>query len=339
MKPLNMKLPSELDLEAKGSYVTRRGHVGGLEDDEDKLEDVLFKLETSYGELDGPCDAATMKRRKRKPCANFYIKDEEGKIKKLEIKLWNLKVKGTDVLSYNQHFQELALIYSRMFPEEFDEDPIEFATELMDKKIHTFADRQAKNKRKLNEKLRSNHNQQQPFKRQNVARAYTAGPGEKKVYRGSKPLCPKCNYHHDGQCASKSTNCKRTSHLARDCRSPAAAGNNQRALGANQRVVTCFECGAQGYFKRDCLKLKNNNRGNQAGNGGATSKAYAVGNAGKNPDANVVTGTFLLNNRYASILFDTSADRSFVSTAFSSLIDIIPTALDNDYDVEQPAGK
>nr|GFD45434.1 reverse transcriptase domain-containing protein [Tanacetum cinerariifolium] len=52
------------------------------------------------------------------------------------------------------------------------------------------------------------------------------------------------------------------------------------------------------------------------------------GNAAGNPYSNVVTDTFLLNNRYASILFDTGVDRSFVSTAFSSLIDIIPTPLD-----------
>ncbi|GJW15629.1 putative reverse transcriptase domain-containing protein [Tanacetum coccineum] len=63
-------------------------------------------------------------------------------------------------------------------------------------------------------------------------------------------------------------------------------------------------------------------------------RAYAVGTAGTNPNSNVVTGTFLLNNRYASILFDTGADRSFVSTAFSSLIDITPTTLDHGYDVE-----
>ncbi|GKE91709.1 putative reverse transcriptase domain-containing protein [Tanacetum coccineum] len=50
--------------------------------------------------------------------------------------------------------------------------------------------------------------------------------------------------------------------------------------------------------------------------------------------ANVVMGMFLLNNRYASILFDTGADRSFVSTVFSSLIDIIPTTLDHGYDIE-----
>ncbi|GKG28699.1 putative reverse transcriptase domain-containing protein, partial [Tanacetum coccineum] len=80
-------------------------------------------------------------------------------------------------------------------------------------------------------------------------------------------------------------------------------------------------------------------RGNQAGSGGATTRAYAVGNAGKNSDANVVMGMFLLNNHYASILFDTGSDRSFVSTTFSSLIDIIPTALDYDYDVKLADGK
>ncbi|GKD76613.1 putative reverse transcriptase domain-containing protein [Tanacetum coccineum] len=120
-----------------------------------------------------------------------------------------------------------------------------------------------------------------PFKRQNVARAYIVGLGEKKVYEGLKPLCSKCNYHHDGQCAPRCNNCKKVGHLARDCRSTAATANNQRALGANQRAVTCFECGAQVHFKRDCPKLKNNNRGNQARNGGATTRAYAVGNAGK----------------------------------------------------------
>ncbi|GJU84739.1 putative reverse transcriptase domain-containing protein [Tanacetum coccineum] len=58
-----------------------------------------------------------------------------------------------------------------------------------------------------------------------------------------------------------------------------------------------------------------------------------------NPNSNVVTGTFLLNNYYASILFDTGADRSFVSTAFSYLIDIIPTTLDHLYDIELAGGK
>nr|GEV04026.1 putative reverse transcriptase domain-containing protein [Tanacetum cinerariifolium] len=95
-----------------------------------------------------------------------------------------------------------------------------------------------------------------------------------------------------------------------------------------------------GHFKKECPKLKNNNnRGNQVGNAKAQEKVYAVGKAGANSDNNVVTGTFLLNNRYASILFDTGADRSFVSTAFSSRIVITPTALDHNYNVELADGR
>ncbi|GKB19298.1 putative reverse transcriptase domain-containing protein [Tanacetum coccineum] len=86
-------------------------------------------------------------------------------------------------------------------------------------------------------------------------------------------------------------------------------------------------------------KLRNKNQGNQVGNGNAVARAYAMGIAGTNPNSNVVMGTFLLNNRYALILFDTGADRSFVSTAFSSLIDIIPTILDYSYDVELGDGR
>ncbi|GJS76615.1 putative reverse transcriptase domain-containing protein [Tanacetum coccineum] len=94
------------------------------------------------------------------------------------------------------------------------------------------------------------------------------------------------------------------------------------------------------HFKRECPKLKNNNnRGNQVGGGNAPAKVYAAGRAGTNPDSNVVTGMFLLNNRYASILFDTGVDRSFVSTAFSSQIAITPTALDHYYDVELADGR
>nr|GFC37946.1 putative reverse transcriptase domain-containing protein [Tanacetum cinerariifolium] len=56
-------------------------------------------------------------------------------------------------------------------------------------------------------------------------------------------------------------------------------------------------------------------------------------------DANVVMGTFLLNKRYASILFDTGADRSFVSTTFSTQINTTPSTLDHCYDVELADGR
>ncbi|GKG51162.1 hypothetical protein Tco_0541546, partial [Tanacetum coccineum] len=68
------------------------------------------------------------------------------------------------------------------------QEAIKFATELMVKKILTIAERQAENKRKFEDNSRNNQNQQQPFKKNNVAWAYTAGSGERKPYGGSKPL-------------------------------------------------------------------------------------------------------------------------------------------------------
>ncbi|GJY84404.1 putative reverse transcriptase domain-containing protein [Tanacetum coccineum] len=76
---------------------------------------------------------------------------------------------------------------------------------------------------------------------ENVARAYTAGPGEKSGYAGKLPLCNRCKLHHNRQCTIKCTNCKKVGHMARDYRSPTAAAD-QRAPVANQRnTITCYE--------------------------------------------------------------------------------------------------
>ncbi|GKC39313.1 putative reverse transcriptase domain-containing protein [Tanacetum coccineum] len=221
----------------------------------------------------------------------------------------NLKVKGTDVVTYSQRFQELALMCDRMFLEEIDQvekyvgglpdtihgsvmatkpktmqDAIEFATWDSWTRRSTLG-----------------------LNRQNTGRAYAAGNGDRRPYGGPKPLCSKCNYHHDGPCAPKCHKCNRFGHLARDCRNPPNVNTR-----ANQRGNVCFECGAQGHFKKDCPKLKNNNnRGNQVGNAKAQAKVYAVGMQGKNPT--------------------TSHHRSRIV--------ITPTALDHDYNVELADGR
>nr|GFB62051.1 hypothetical protein [Tanacetum cinerariifolium] len=156
------------------------------------------------------------------------------------------EVKGTDVVAYRQCFQELALIVMATKPKTM-QDAIEFATELMNKKINTWAQRQADNKRKSDDTTRNNH--QQPNKRQNTGRVYAAGNGERKEYAGTLPLCNKCRFHHNGQCTIKCTNCKRVGHLSRDCRSPAATNNH--------RNPTCYERGNQGHYRSDCPELKN----------------------------------------------------------------------------------
>nr|GEY50912.1 hypothetical protein [Tanacetum cinerariifolium] len=269
-----------------------------------------------------------------KMMTNKYCPRNE--IKKLEMELWDLKVKGTDLASYTQRYQELALLCGRMFFEESDkiekyikglpdmihgsvvaskpktmQEAVKIATELMDKKIRTFAERETASKRRFENTSRNTQNQQQQSnKRQNTGRVYIATSGEKKQYEGSKSLCAKCNYHHDGPCAPKCHNCNKVGHFARDCRNTENTNNanNQRGTGLGGR----------------------NN---------APARVYAVGHTGTDPDTNVVMGTFLLNNRYASVLFDTGAAKSFVSTAFSTQINITPSTLDHCYDVELADGR
>ncbi|GJR58448.1 putative reverse transcriptase domain-containing protein [Tanacetum coccineum] len=71
----------------------------------------------------------------------------------------------------------------------------------------------------------------------------------------------------------------------------------------------------------------------------ARGKAYVLGGGEANPNSNVVTGTFLINNHYASMLFDSGADRSFVSSTFSALLDVIPSTLDVSYPVKLTDGR
>ncbi|GKE73613.1 reverse transcriptase domain-containing protein, partial [Tanacetum coccineum] len=149
-----------------------------------------------------------------------------GEIKKLEVEFWNLKVKESDKIdSYVNGFSDMfhgSVVASK--PKTMQE-VIKMATELMDKKICNFVERQIENKRKQDDN--NNQAQQQPPKKQGVSIAYTIGPGERKEYARTLPLCNKCKFHHNGQCIVKCANYKKVGHLTRDCRSP-AANNNQR---------------------------------------------------------------------------------------------------------------
>nr|GFA94748.1 hypothetical protein [Tanacetum cinerariifolium] len=120
-------------------------------------------------------------------------------------------------------------------------------------------------------------------------------------------------------------------HLTWYCKVTNSTTSTQRGQVVNQRVVTCFECGRQGHYRSDFLKLKDQNHGNKAGNkneiGEARGIAYVLGGGDVNPDSNVFKG-FLLNNHYTFVLFDLGVNQSFVST------DVTLDTLDVSYAVE-----
>ncbi|GJX72641.1 hypothetical protein Tco_0309812 [Tanacetum coccineum] len=139
------------------------------------------------------------------------------------------------------------------------------AVRVEDEKTHAYAERQAERKRKYDDLSKNNQNQQQQNKRQNTGQAYTAGNSDRKPYAGSKPRCSKSR--------------------------PANANNNNRNNNNNnQKGNGCYECGAQGHFKRNYPKLRNDNRGNQVGNDRAPTKVYVLEMHGCNPDKRRVAG-------------------------------------------------
>ncbi|GJS22690.1 hypothetical protein Tco_0451322 [Tanacetum coccineum] len=133
--------------------------------------------------------------------------------------MWNLKVKGTDVVTYNQRFQELALMCDRMFLEESDkvekyvdglpdmihgsvmatkpktmQHAIEFTTELMDKKISTLAERQAeKQEENLITTNKNSNNNFQEGRSGSSLRRWEWGKG--RTYGLGSSLCNKCKFH------------------------------------------------------------------------------------------------------------------------------------------------
>nr|GEX48178.1 hypothetical protein [Tanacetum cinerariifolium] len=132
-----------------------------------------------------------------KPMIEVYCLRNE--IQKLESKLYNLSVKGTDVAGYTRRFQELSLLCPRMVPEE--EDKIK---------------RDADNKRKWGDEHEGNHRQQQN-KRQEVGRIYVAITSNKTGYARNLPLYDKCKLHHHDPYPVKCGNYKKFSHQVRDC--------------------------------------------------------------------------------------------------------------------------
>ncbi|GKB16199.1 putative reverse transcriptase domain-containing protein [Tanacetum coccineum] len=232
-------------------------------------------------------------------------------VQRIEHELWNLKVKEYDVVAYTQRFNELALICPRMGevtsskPDDLNE-AVRMAHKLMEQKSQARDEKILEGKKQKWESFQSGNssgkgNQKDNF-RQTLQNSQKQGNARAMVTAPidrKLPLCERCFTRHVGQC-----------------------------------TIKCHKCGKVGHKVRNRCpkKIKQEEVGEVRG------RAYAIKDA-ESKGPNVVTGMFMLNNRYAFVLFDSGSDRSFVDTRFSSMLDIDLVKIGDSYEVELANGR
>nr|GEZ02544.1 putative reverse transcriptase domain-containing protein [Tanacetum cinerariifolium] len=226
-------------------------------------------------------------------------------IQRMENELWNLKVNEYNIVAYTQRFNELSLMCPRMVePERVKVDAyIRGLTDNIKGEVTSF--RSAN----LNEAVRMTHklmDQKAQARDERILEGKKQKQGNVRAMvtaptDGKLSLCERCFTRH---------------------------------VGANALPIpTGYDCGEQGYTRNRCpKKVKQEEVGEVRG------QAYAIKDA-KSKGSNVVTGTFLLNYRYAFVLLDSGFHRSFVDTRFSSMLDIDPVKIGPSYEVELADGR
>nr|GFB21627.1 reverse transcriptase domain-containing protein [Tanacetum cinerariifolium] len=141
-------------------------------------------------------------------------------------------------------------------------------------------------------------------------------------------LCVNVFTRHVGPCTIKCHKCGKVGHKERYCK------EKNVVTGANALPIpTCYDYGEQGHTRNRCPKKVKQEEVREV-----RGRAYAIKDAEPH-GPNVVTGTFLLNNHYASVLFDSGFDRSFVDTRFSSMLNIDQVKIGASYEVELADGR
>ncbi|XP_071728989.1 uncharacterized protein [Rutidosis leptorrhynchoides] len=246
-----------------------------------------------------------------------------NQVQKFEVELWELRMKNLEVEEYNNRFLELAALCPSMVTPEskkiekyiiglppqiqgnvisVGKETIE-ATMLMTQNLVMAARRNAKEKQ-TGVKATDNKRKFEPTQGSGQNSNKKDGDTTKSGYIGSKPLCKHCDRHHHSLCTTECRRCNKIGHSTKNCKVVLPNTN------INPTVPICYGCGEKEHYKNNCPKNKT------ATTGSAKGRAFVMTTEEAREEDEVIMGTFLVNNCYATVLFDTGADRSYVSTDF-----------------------
>ncbi|GJW24028.1 putative nucleotidyltransferase, ribonuclease H [Tanacetum coccineum] len=295
----------------------------------------------------------------------------EHELEKLELELWNHKMVGGKHAAYTDRFHELARLVPHMVTPESSRIKRYIAglapeirgivNAVQPKTIQTAVTRASiltkeaincgtlfkeNKKRKANDQGSKLSGSWRDNKKSKLGAGFAAAPPRKEYV--DYPRCNKCSAHHPvgGDC-KLCFNCQRPGHFAKYCREPKYVAP-LNAVKGNQNKRVCFECGSPDHIKPTCPKLNRapglsgnqlaieGNQNNRGGGNQVRRNAYNT-NVNANEavqDPKVVTGTFSINDHFASVLFDSGTDFSFVSSEFANLLNMCPSIVRPGYVIE-----
>ncbi|GJQ95565.1 putative reverse transcriptase domain-containing protein [Tanacetum coccineum] len=302
-----------------------------------------------------------------------------NEMEKLENKFWNHKMVGANHVAYTDRFHELAkLVLHLVTPESSRikryiaglaleirgmlratqpttiQNAILRAGILTDEAVSCSTLTKGNDKRKVVEESSKSGTSWKDNKKAKVRTGFVATAPPRNEFASSNPKCSRCNTHHPANApCNVCFNCQKPGYFARNCWAPIrqVAPVNAIRMGNNPRVW--YKCGIPDHFRNTYPKMNRApgqagnqlaleaNRNNRSNGNQVRGRAFNVNvNAMEVvQDPNVVTGTFSLNDQFVTVLFDSGADFSFISTKFAPLLNVKPSIANPGYVIEVADGK
>ncbi|GKB51907.1 putative reverse transcriptase domain-containing protein [Tanacetum coccineum] len=233
-------------------------------------------------------------------------------VQKMEDEFYHLTVKGNDLKTYVRRFQELATLCPTMVPdsEKMMEVFIGGLPRSIEGNVTASKPQTLEEAINIAQRLMDQVTKHTPVQ---VSSDHKRKFDDKRTFNNN-------NYR-----LMLSLQLKTIGHLTKNCK------NKGPATGSNRLpvTVTCHACGEKGHYANQCRKTTTNN---------AQGRAYMLRDRNAHQDPNVVTGMFLLNQHLARVLFDSGADKSFVSISLASMLNIPPITIDTFYNIKMANG-